>query len=56
MDKSQKYAKFIKEQSIENAFIDNYVIIVVATADYLEVNYHIAGTSNTEKVPVIRTL
>ena len=28
MGKSQKYAKFIQEQSTENAFIDNYCIIV----------------------------
>ena len=54
MGKSQKYAKFVKEQSIENTFIDNYGIIVVATADYLGVNYHIVGTSNTEKVPVTK--
>ena len=48
MGKSQKY---VKEQSTDNAFIDNYVIIVVATADYLGVNYHLVGISNTEKVP-----
>ena len=54
MGKSQKYAKFVKEQSTENTFIDNYGIIVVATADYLGVNYHIVGTSNTEKVPVTK--
>ena len=52
--KSKKYATFVKEQNTENAFIDNYGIIVVATSDYFEVNYHIVGTSNNEKVPVIK--
>ena len=33
-------------------FIDNYGICVIATADYLKVNYHIVGTSNTEEAPV----
>ena len=47
--KSQNFSKFIKEQSTPGTFIDRNGIMVVATADYLNVSYHIAGTSNNSQ-------
>ena len=52
--KSQKISKSIKEQSTPGTFIDRNGIMVVATADYLNVSYHIAGTSNNSQSPVTK--
>ena len=52
--KVQKFSKFVKEQSIPGTFIDRNGIMVVATADYLNVAYHIAGTSNNSQTPVTK--
>ena len=49
--KVRKYKKFVKEQSQPGNFIDNYGIMVIATADYLDVKYHLIGTSNNSKNP-----
>ena len=49
--KIRKYKKFIKEHSVPGAFTDNYGIIVLATGDYLDVKYHLIGTSNNAQNP-----
>ena len=51
---TQKYLKFIKEESTPGIFIDNFGISVVATADYLDVAYHLVGTSNNDQDPVTK--
>ena len=50
--KKRDYNRFLKEQSQPGVFTDSNGLAVIATADYLGVNYHIVGTSNTEKAPV----
>ena len=49
--KASKLKKFVKDQSKPGVFIDNYGIMVLATGDYLGVNYHLVGTSNNAKNP-----
>ena len=49
--KVRKYNKFIKEHSQPGTFTDNYGIIVLATGDYLDVKYHLIGTSNNAQNP-----
>ena len=49
--KTRKYKKFIKDQSKPGTFTDNYGIIVLATGDYLDVRYHLIGTSNNAQNP-----
>ena len=49
--KSRKYKKFIKDHSQPGTFTDNYGIIVLATGDYLDVKYHLVGTSNNAQNP-----
>ena len=46
------FNRFLKEQSQQGAFTDANGLAVIATADYLGVNYHIVGTSNNERNPV----
>ena len=50
--KKRDFNRFLKEQSLPGTFVDNHGICVIATSDYLNVNYHIVGTSNTNKAPV----
>ena len=50
--KARNYNKFIKEHSVPGKFIDNFGLFVLATAEYLNVLYHIVGTSNNAKDPV----
>ena len=50
--KTRDFNKFVKEQSKPGVFIDNSGIPVVATADYLNVVFHIVGTSNNHQNPV----
>ena len=49
--KMRKYNKFIKEHSQPGTFTDNFGIIVLATGDYLDVKYHLIGTSNNAQNP-----
>ena len=50
--KKRDYNRFLKEQSQPGAFTDHNGLAVIATADYLKVNYHLVGTLNTEQAPV----
>ena len=50
--KKREFNRFLKEQSQSDVYTDNNGITVIATADYLGVNYHIVGTSNNEQDPV----
>jgi hypothetical protein len=50
--KKRDYNKFLRDQSKPGVFTDNDGLAVIATGDYLGVNYHIVGTSNTEQTPV----
>ena len=50
--KKREFNRFLKEQGQPGAFTDANGIAIIATADYLGLNYHIAGTSNNEKNPV----
>ena len=47
--KLAKYNKFVREQKVPGTWTDAAGIIVAATADYLGVNYHIAGDNNCAK-------
>ena len=49
--KSRSFNRFIKEHSIPGTFVDNLGLLVTATADYLDVIFHIVGTSNNDKDP-----
>ena len=46
--KKREFNRFLKEQGQPGAFTDANGIAIIATADYLGLNYHIAGTSNNE--------
>ena len=50
--KTRSFNKFIKEHSVPGKFIDNFGLFVLATGEYLNVKYHIVGTSNNVKDPV----
>ena len=50
--KKRDYNRFLREQKEPGVFTDNNGMAVIATADYLKVNYHLVGTSNTEQAPV----
>ena len=50
--KARAFNKFVKEQSKDGVFVDNYSIAVTVTAEVLDVQFHIVGTSNDEKTPV----
>ena len=50
--KKRDFNRFVKEQSQSGIFTDANGLAVIATADYLGVNYHIVGTSNNERNPV----
>ena len=50
--KARAFNKFVKEQSKDGVFVDNWSIAVTVTAEVLDVQLHIVGTSNDEKTPV----
>ena len=50
--KTRSFNRFIKEHSVPGKFIDNFGLFVLATGEYLNVKYHIVGTSNNAKDPV----
>ena len=50
--KSRSFNRFVKEHSVPGTFVDNFGLLVLATSEYLNVTYHIVGTSNNEKDPV----
>ena len=47
--KLRKYNQFVKSQTMDGTWTDKDGILVVATADYLGVDFHIAGDQNCEK-------
>lgn len=49
--KSRSFNRFVKEHSIPGTFVDNLGLLVTATSDYLDVVFHIVGTSNNDKDP-----
>ena len=50
--KARSFNRFVKEHSTPGTFVDNFGLLVLATSDYLNVIYHIVGTSNNKKDPV----
>ena len=50
--KTRDFNKYVRDQSKPGVFIDNTGIPFVATADYLNVVYHLVGTSNNAQNPV----
>ena len=50
--KTRSFNRFIKEHSVPGKFIDNFGLFVLGTGEYLNVKYHIVGTSNNAKDPV----